>query len=257
MNHSNTITQNQLAKRGRGRPRKIDQGQHVVPLTSAESSAQSSDDLPNILAITHLSNDIDHALDFLYRNKRPTVTLAYKQPLIHWKQFCDANRQKFNTDQEHPYTVGLPEWVVAFFTECVVKRKFNKNVPIGTDVRTQIYVRDTNNDSEDLTTTLPQLTDAARLSKDGRSKVLEVPLSYEAVVTNADRAAHCVIRDLCKPGDLIQMMKKLWLLSSKNSLQEMFSIAAHHHMLLRDQDIRNLNFSDCFCMVIPKQQHHL
>ena len=48
--------------------------------------------------------------------------------------------------------MGPPELVVAFFSEFVFKRKFNKNVPIGTDVRTQIYVRDTNNDSEDLTT---------------------------------------------------------------------------------------------------------
>ncbi|KAG2214161.1 hypothetical protein INT45_001106, partial [Circinella minor] len=117
--------------------------QNVAASTSAGSSAQSSGDLSNNVAITHPSSkldEIDHA------------------------HFCDANHQKFNADQEHPYTVGPPELVVAFFSEFVVKRKFNKNVPIGTDVRTQIYVK--TNEESNLTTTLPQLTDAARLSKD-------------------------------------------------------------------------------------------
>ena len=35
----------------------------------------------------------------------------------------------------------------------------------------------------------------------------------------------------------------------------MFFISACHHMLLQDQDLRNLNFADCFCTIIPKKQY--
>ena len=35
----------------------------------------------------------------------------------------------------------------------------------------------------------------------------------------------------------------------------MSTISARHHMLLRDQDTRNLNFADCFPTIILKQQH--
>ena len=88
MNHSNTTTQNQLAKRGRGRPRKIVQEQNLAASTCAGSSSQSSPDLPVNLSITHSSNELDEialALDYLNRNKRPITTLAYKQPLVQWK----------------------------------------------------------------------------------------------------------------------------------------------------------------------------
>ena len=86
MNHSNNTSQNQLAKRGRGRPRKIVQEQNLA--TSAGSSSQSSGDLPVNLSIPHPSSELDEidlGLDFLNRNKRPTTTLAYKQPLVQWK----------------------------------------------------------------------------------------------------------------------------------------------------------------------------
>ncbi|KAI9327252.1 hypothetical protein BD770DRAFT_449902 [Pilaira anomala] len=80
-------------------------------------------------------------------------------------------------------------------------------------------------------------------------------LIYDEVQTNADRSSHCVIRDSYKSGELIRILKNLWIASKKSSIREMFAISSRHHMLLRDQDLRNLNFSNCFCTIIPKQQH--
>lgn len=86
-------------------------------------------------------------------------------------------------------------------------------------------------------------------------KKYEHDLVYDQVQTNVDRAAHCVIRDSYKSGELIRILKSLWSSSADSGLREMFSISSRHHMLLRDQDLRNLNFADCFCTIIPKKQH--
>lgn len=86
-------------------------------------------------------------------------------------------------------------------------------------------------------------------------KKYEHDLVYDQVQTNEDRAAHCVIRDSYKPGEFIRILKSLWISESATALREMFSISSRHHMLLRDQDLRNLNFADCFCTIIPKKQH--
>ena len=223
--------------------------------------------------------------------------------------------------------MSLPELIIVFFKEFVFKRTYTNYVPIGSDVRTQIYLRTDNEPS--LSTTLPQyeknklfiyihstvilihsfpfilfriVTEAASLSRDEKSKILEVPLSYESVnqykkplmflhefqrkqrstvwpspkgtrdlmdtikeyerslvydqvQTNADRAAHYVIRDSYKSGQLIKIVKSRWVSNNKSGLREIFSISARHHMLLRDQDLRNLNFAGCFCTIIPKKQH--
>lgn len=86
-------------------------------------------------------------------------------------------------------------------------------------------------------------------------KKYEHDLVYDQIQTKADRGAHCVIRDSYKSGEFIRVLKSLWISDNGSSLREMFSISSRHHMLLRDQDLRNLNFSDCFCTIIPKKQH--
>lgn len=83
----------------------------------------------------------------------------------------------------------------------------------------------------------------------------EKNLIYDQRKTTADRAAHCTIRDSYKTGQLIKVLKSQWSSPDKTHLREMFSISARHHMLLRDQDLRNLNFSDCFSTTIPQSQH--
>ncbi|KAG2217492.1 hypothetical protein INT45_012610 [Circinella minor] len=108
------------------------------------------------------------------------------------------------------------------------------------------------------------MTEAAPLSKDRKSKTLIVPLSYESV--NQYKKALMFLyefqstqRSIEWPSpkrtkDLIDIIKEY----ERNLVydqREMFSISARHHMLLRDQDPRNLNFADCFCTIIPKKQH--
>ncbi|CEP14539.1 hypothetical protein [Parasitella parasitica] len=86
-------------------------------------------------------------------------------------------------------------------------------------------------------------------------KQFEHSLVYDQVRTSVDRAARCVIRDSYKPGQLIRMLKTLWLSASRTSPRETFSISTRHHMLLRDHNMRNVNFTDCFATIIPCQQH--
>lgn len=80
-------------------------------------------------------------------------------------------------------------------------------------------------------------------------------LKYDQVQTHADRAAHCIIRDSYKIGQLTRILLDLWCSNDRFHMRERFSIAARHHMLLRDQDLRNLNFSDCFSTIISRTQH--
>ncbi|OAD81261.1 hypothetical protein PHYBLDRAFT_138811 [Phycomyces blakesleeanus NRRL 1555(-)] len=151
------------------------------------------------------------------------------------------------------------------------KQMYMKSVSVETDVRIQIGLRTEDNEERQLT--LLQIAENAPSNKNGSKKVIEVPLGiesvnqykkvlmflhkfqskhqekyehdlvYNQVQTNVDRAAHCVIRDSYKNPD------------SKSGLRKMFSISFHHHMLLRVQNLRNLNFADCFCTIIPKKQH--
>ncbi|KAL9538276.1 hypothetical protein MBANPS3_011060 [Mucor bainieri] len=90
-----------------------------------------------------------------------------------------ALKDRFDTDPQYPYTIDPPELVIAFFTEFVFKRTYKKYVVIGSDVRTQIYLQDGDNTLAGSSSTL--LTDAAPISKDRKSSIIEIPLSYESV----------------------------------------------------------------------------
>ncbi|CEP14188.1 hypothetical protein [Parasitella parasitica] len=78
---------------------------------------------------------------------------------------------------------------------------------------------------------------------------------HSLVYDQVQISVHYVIRDSYKPGQLIRMLKALWLFASRTSLREILSIFANHHMLLRDQAMQNVNFADCFAIIIPGQQH--
>jgi len=85
-------------------------------------------------------------------------------------------------------------------------------------------------------------------------------LLYGHLQTNQDRAAHCIIKDSYKPRQLVIMLKSLWCSDVKKdrgrkAIRDMFSISARHHMLLRSEDLRYLNFSDCFSTIISRKQH--
>lgn len=86
-------------------------------------------------------------------------------------------------------------------------------------------------------------------------KQYDTNLIYEQVQTNVDRAAHRIIRDSHNIGQFIKILLDLWCSNGKHHLRERFSISVRHHMLLRNQDLRNLNFSDCFSTIISRTQH--
>lgn len=85
-------------------------------------------------------------------------------------------------------------------------------------------------------------------------KKYENALVYGQLNTRAERDTHCIIRDSYKPDQLVKILEQLWMSNGKTSIRDMFCLSARHHMLLRDQDLRNLNFSDCFSTVISGKQ---
>lgn len=76
-------------------------------------------------------------------------------------------------------------------------------------------------------------------------------LVYDEISTTNERAANCSLRDSYQIEQLSQMLEDLWQSKRKTSLRDAFCIASRHQMLLRDQDLRNLNYSDCFYQTAP------
>ncbi|OAD65350.1 hypothetical protein PHYBLDRAFT_153601 [Phycomyces blakesleeanus NRRL 1555(-)] len=188
-------------------------------------------------------SEFELALKALPMKVHASTAAIYRMPLEHWK---------------YPYTVGPTEFVIASFKEFVFKQTYIKSVSVETDVRTQIGLRTEDNKERQLT--LLQSREVGWPSSKKTKEAIELlkykhDLVYDKVQTNIDRAAHYVIRDSYKSGKLIRVLKSLWTSDSKSGLCEMFSISSCHHILLRDQDLRNLNFAYCFCTIIPKKQH--
>ncbi|KAI7870889.1 uncharacterized protein EV154DRAFT_570817 [Mucor mucedo] len=268
----------------RGRPPKITMS---VESPIAESSGPTYDHpaLPiSSSLVLSQSRPLGYTCEFELEIKalpmkvRGSTAAIYGMPLENWKDVCEKNRHRYPVDPMYRYTVGPTEFVVAFFKESVFKRTYNKSVSIENDVRTQIGLR--TEDNVDNQPSLRQMANNAPSNKNGTKKVIESSrrevewsspkktkkiielikkyehdLVYDQVQTNVDRASHCVIRDSCKSGELIRILKSLWISSANSGVREMFSISSRHHMLRRDQDLRNLNFADCFCTIIPKTQH--
>ena len=67
------------------------------------------------------------------------------------KDFCRENRHRYPVDFRLPLTVGPTEFVLAFFKESVLKRTYKKSISMETDVRTQIALRNDENENSELT----------------------------------------------------------------------------------------------------------
>lgn len=83
----------------------------------------------------------------------------------------------------------------------------------------------------------------------------ESKLITDDLQTDVERAAHCVYRDSYTPGKLIEILQYLWHSNHNTSIRDRFAICVRHHMLLRAQDLENLNFSDCFSTTVSPKQH--
>ncbi|KAG2210535.1 hypothetical protein INT47_002477 [Mucor saturninus] len=251
----NTSVKEEPKKARRGRPSKSDMLNRSVVATSFDrssfggSSAISSGFGSSSATVTqgHLIisqnnehfdvTDFELAIKALLMKVRASTAATYIMPLEHWKEFCKNNRYRYPVDPKYPYTVGPTDFVVAFFKEFVFKRTYKKGVSIDTDVRTQIGLHTENADSQ---LTLLQMAEKAPSNKKGDIGYYKhIPLFVIHI----------------NPVNSLEILKNLWISSSDTGLREMFSISSRHHMLLRDRDLRTLNFADCFCTIIPKNQH--
>lgn len=86
-------------------------------------------------------------------------------------------------------------------------------------------------------------------------RAFENKLVNDKLQTSVERGAHCIYRDSYTPDQLVEMMQSLWRSDRLNSIRDRFAISIRHHMLLRAQDLENLNFADCFSTIISPKQH--
>lgn len=79
--------------------------------------------------------------------------------------------------------------------------------------------------------------------------------------TGNRRSADCLYRDSYSIPMYFDMMQSLWKRPRQRPREydliyrDAFCISARHNMLLRDEDLRHLNFSDCFSTIVTQQQH--
>lgn len=84
-------------------------------------------------------------------------------------------------------------------------------------------------------------------------------LVVDRSVPTLDRGSFCSLRDGYEIPQFNLMMAQLWRGTYPNwylyntHMRDRLSISWRHHLLLRDEDIRNLDVSDCFCEVVDYQ----
>ncbi|CAO0801825.1 unnamed protein product [Mucor circinelloides] len=96
-----------------------------------------------------------------------------------WEDFCGENRHRYSVDFRLPLTVGPTEFVLAYFKESVLKRTYKKSISIETNVRTQIALRNDENEKSELT--LLEIAENAPSNKNSSKGVIDIPLGVEAV----------------------------------------------------------------------------
>ncbi|KAF9112030.1 hypothetical protein BGW39_004193, partial [Mortierella sp. 14UC] len=84
-------------------------------------------------------------------------------------------------------------------------------------------------------------------------------LVHDRAVPTLDRGSYCALRDGYEIPQFVRMMTQLWrgdyprFLKYSTHHRDRVSISLRHHLLLRDEDVRNLDLSDCFCEVVESQ----
>ncbi|ORZ12519.1 hypothetical protein BCR41DRAFT_101219 [Lobosporangium transversale] len=76
-------------------------------------------------------------------------------------------------------------------------------------------------------------------------------LVYDQLQPDLTRRVDCPLRNAYSPKQFVQMLMTLWrdpigLNRRSANIRDHFSMAIHHQMMLRDEDIRHLRFSECF-----------
>ncbi|CAO0799095.1 unnamed protein product [Mucor circinelloides] len=109
----------------------------------------------------------------------PSTAAAYRKSSKEWQDFCRENRHRYPVDFRLPLTVGPTEFVLAFFKEPVLKRTYRKSISIETNVRTQIALRNDENEKSELT--LLEIAENAPSSKNSNKGVIDILLGVEAL----------------------------------------------------------------------------
>ncbi|KAI8646622.1 hypothetical protein BD408DRAFT_252845 [Parasitella parasitica] len=91
----------------------------TIPLEGSQSEATIVAPSATIHTNTGASQQVDEVvltLQDILKNKWPSTELAYRMPLAVWKKYCQSlELDRFSEDTLHPYTVGPPAKVAAFF----------------------------------------------------------------------------------------------------------------------------------------------
>ncbi|ORZ27813.1 hypothetical protein BCR41DRAFT_367380 [Lobosporangium transversale] len=88
-------------------------------------------------------------------------------------------------------------------------------------------------------------------------------LHTHVVRSGGRREAGCTLRDSYTPVQFHSILMGLWTKERHSpnmrareydtNYRDMFCLTARHNMLLRDEDLRNLNFADCFSTIITQR----
>ncbi|OBZ81364.1 hypothetical protein A0J61_10587, partial [Choanephora cucurbitarum] len=187
-------------------------------------------------SISSTTLEFELVMEALTVKVRLSTSLAYRTPLEHWK--------KRTCKKIVSMMSGVCVKIVLEYTEAVEEAESSLSL---------IQMAENDPSTKDGKKFPSERRDAPWPSPKKTKQLIDLlknhvrDLIYDQVNRSANRAAHCVIRGSYKSGGFIRILKSLWDSSSRTSLKEMFSISSRHHMLLRDQDLRNLNFADCFC----------
>ncbi|KAL7326243.1 hypothetical protein PS15p_208608 [Mucor circinelloides] len=142
----------------------------------AESSGSASGSTP----ASPLSNlpELGLVLKAMSLKVRPSTAAACRKPSKEWQDFCRENRRRYPVDPRFPLTVGPTEFVLVFFKESVLKRTYKKSISMETDVRTQIALRNDENENSELT--LLEIAENAPSNKNSSKGIIDIPLGVEA-----------------------------------------------------------------------------
>ncbi|CEP14392.1 hypothetical protein [Parasitella parasitica] len=248
---SEQIPESSVQKARRGRPKKA----RVDPVLM-ETSQNETTSAANVGIPQHI-DEVVFALEFIGKNKRSSTELAYRMPLAVWKHVTIGADVRTQVSLQSINLADGPG-LSSTLTENAPMNKSGKakklQVHIGIEAVNQ-YKKAWMALHEIQVITRGVTWPSPKVTKEVKNIIKQYGMVYYQVQTNADRAAHCMIRDSYKIGQLVKMLLDLWCSTDKLHLRERFSIAARHHMLLRDQDLRNLNFSDFFYNIVPRTQH--
>ncbi|KAG0289301.1 hypothetical protein BGZ96_007116, partial [Linnemannia gamsii] len=233
------------------------------PLTNGTSSASAIPSPEEIYAA-----DMNDLTDI-----RKSSHQTYTPTMRRWKDFCDRHREEYGgPDGRAVYLVDSEEKVGKFLEEQVI-------------VRTKAKRRRSTSVTGEATLGFVEVTvgpDAVKMARSslgrihrlqmGRKEVSELAPSDMKVFQT--KIMHCQKildeRENIQPGvvrgrdyysldNMVTALNVLWdnpdpRKEYGQSFMDMFCISATHNMLLRDEELHHINFSDCFAVVLTQNR---